>query len=135
MVKAAKTLKILYPNLVHVTCIAHALNKHQDVFRHTKNNAGTPLPPEPVVTRCGTWLETAKFYANNFESFKTVSNLLDDDALSAKHLKTLLVKPTVLSQLAFVDAHFDFLKPTITNSKCNGRLFSDSVELVNKVKV
>lgn len=30
----------------------------------------TPLPPQPVLTRWGTWLQAATYYANNFEKFK-----------------------------------------------------------------
>jgi len=31
-----------------------------------------PLPPEPVITRWGTWLNAAMFYADHFETFKNV---------------------------------------------------------------
>jgi hypothetical protein len=28
---------------------------------------GIPLPPQPVLTRWGTWLDAAMYYADNFE--------------------------------------------------------------------
>ena len=31
-----------------------------------------PLPPNPVVTRWGTWLEAVSFYANHFDEIKHV---------------------------------------------------------------
>ena len=31
-----------------------------------------PLPPKPVLTRWGTWLEAAKFYTRNFDTVKKV---------------------------------------------------------------
>jgi len=45
---------------------------------------GIPLPPEPIITRWGTWLDAALFYANNFEKFKNVIESLTDDALSVE---------------------------------------------------
>jgi len=40
-----------------------------------------PLPPEPVITRWGTWLNATMFYADNFETFKNVIENLDDAPL------------------------------------------------------
>jgi hypothetical protein len=31
-----------------------------------------PLPPEPILTRWGTWLNAALFYNENFDSIKEV---------------------------------------------------------------
>jgi len=33
MVKAAKTLKIFYPNLIHITCLSHAVNRVLEKIR------------------------------------------------------------------------------------------------------
>ena len=50
-----------------------------------------PLPPEPVVTRWGTWLAVASYYAENWDAVKTVvMNLRDSDAESIRAAKTLL---------------------------------------------
>jgi len=35
------------------------------IFRETEPNL--PLPPQPIITRWGTWLEAVKYYATNFE--------------------------------------------------------------------
>jgi len=77
MVKSCDVLKVLYPNLIHVTCLAHGLNrvaeKVRDMFPNVNklvNNIkkvflkapsrvevyreimqDIPLPPEPVLTR------------------------------------------------------------------------------------
>lgn len=91
MVKAGGALKVFYPNMIHVTCVAHALNrvaeKVRDIFPNVnkllnngkkmflkaphrvaayKSHLDCPLPPEPVITRWGTWIEAALFYSNNF---------------------------------------------------------------------
>ena len=75
MSSAGKTLKELYPSLMHVTCVAHLLhNCAIRVSAHFKNidevietikaatiknkdskkdfhDAGLPSPPDPVITR------------------------------------------------------------------------------------
>ena len=77
MSSAGKTLKELYPSLMHVTCVAHLLhNRAMRVRAHFKNideviatikaatiknkdrkkdfhDAGLPSPPDPVITRMG----------------------------------------------------------------------------------
>jgi hypothetical protein len=37
---------------------------------------GLPLPPKPVITRWGIWIEAVIFNANNYESIKSVIELL-----------------------------------------------------------
>ena len=78
---AGKTLKELYPSLMHVNCLAHFL--HNCAMRaHFKNvdevittikaatiknkdrkkdfhDAGLPSPPDPVITRWATWHRAA----------------------------------------------------------------------------
>ena len=79
MMKAAAALRILYPKLIHLTCLAHGLNRVAEtvrghfldvdhliacgkkIFRKCpsriqtfKEKAATiPLPPQPIVTRWG----------------------------------------------------------------------------------
>ena len=81
MSSAGKTLKELYPSLMHVTCVAHLLhNCTMRVRAHFKNineatikaatiknkdrkkdfhDAGLPSPPDPVITRWATWHRAA----------------------------------------------------------------------------
>ena len=77
MVKCGKHLKIFCPNLIHVTCLAHALSLVAEVIRNQYEDVNglisnvkkvflkahlriqtfredlldCPLPPEPVLTR------------------------------------------------------------------------------------
>lgn len=98
MLKCGRDLKIFYPNLCHFTCLAHCLNLVAETVRYNFEDVDAlivnvkktflksplrvqrykdvlpniPLPPEPVLTRWGTWLEAAFFYADNFDSIKQV---------------------------------------------------------------
>ena len=109
MVKAAQNLKIFYSNLIHVTCLAHGLNLVAEEIRRNfphvndlinnvkkvfikspvrvqlyKERLGNiPLPPLPVVTRWGTWLEAAFFYEEHFEEIKSLITELTDSTSAA----------------------------------------------------
>ena len=95
---AGKTLKDLYPSLMHVTYVAHLLhNCAMRVRAHFKNideiiatikaatiknkdckkdshDAGLPSPPEPVITRWATWLRAALYYSENLPALRTIVN-------------------------------------------------------------
>jgi hypothetical protein len=42
------------------------------VQRYRELLSEKPLPPEPILTRWGTWLNAALFYNENFDSIKEV---------------------------------------------------------------
>ncbi|KAL4084079.1 hypothetical protein QTP88_029395 [Uroleucon formosanum] len=92
MVKSGEALKVFYPKLIHVTCMAHGLHrvaeaireKYQNVDRLISNSKkiflkapsrvntfkdmypNLSLPPQPILTRWGTWLEAAIYYGKYF---------------------------------------------------------------------
>ena len=111
MRKAAKGLSVMFPRLIHSTCLAHGLHNVayflrvqfpmlnkliatvKSVFVKAPNRVAlfkelapnVPLPPEPVVTRWGTWLAAVSYYAENWDAVKTVvMNLRDSDAESIR---------------------------------------------------
>lgn len=108
MRKAARHLKTFYPNLIHITCIAHAfhnaceelriafplvnkiISQVKKVFRKSPKRVKAfktkfpkvPLPPMPVKTRWGTWLEAAFYYCEHLDSVVEVMFLLDEKHFS-----------------------------------------------------
>ena len=92
MESAVKELKVKFPNLKHIKCLAHTLSLVCETVR-TKNELSDefisnmkklflnspkhinfwkeicqiPLPPQPVITRWGTLLNAAYYYVNNFK--------------------------------------------------------------------
>ena len=95
---AGKTLKELYPSLMHVTCSAHLLhNCAMHVRAHLKNideiiatikaatinnkdrkkdfhDAGLPSPPDLVIARWATWLRAALYCSENLPAVRTIVN-------------------------------------------------------------
>lgn len=102
MVAAGKGIKILYPNLIHLTCLAHGLHRvcenirsmFQDVDRFVANckkiftkaparirlfeeRAGcVALPPQPIITRWGTWIDAVVYYDENKKLISEVFSLI-----------------------------------------------------------
>jgi len=93
MIKTGKSIKSFYPKVVHVTCVSHGLPrvaeeirlqfpKVDDLISNVKNffqkslsrtiifrdiAPNLALPPQPMLTRWGTWLNAAFYYCDNLE--------------------------------------------------------------------
>jgi len=143
MVKTAEVLKVFYPNVIHVTCVAHMLNRVAEKVRdiHPKVNKlinnvkksflkapsrvqvykellpGVPLPPEPIITRWGTWISAVIFTSQNFEGIKSVFESLNDDSACVQTCKELLNLNSVKNDLTFIQVHFSNLVRAIINYK------------------
>lgn len=102
MLKCGRDLKNFYPDVIHLTCLAHAINLVAETVRNNFEQVDAlisnvkkvflkaplriqyykehlpdlPLPPQPVLTRWGTWLEAALFYADHFEEIKSVNRYI-----------------------------------------------------------
>lgn len=107
MTACKQALQLLYPRLFHVTCTAHLLHncaekvrshfddvdelisrtKAATVRNGTRRNQFHQIgsPPEPVLTRWGTWLNAAFYYADNFlEVHKIINNFQGGGVLVAR---------------------------------------------------
>jgi hypothetical protein len=91
LIKKVTVLQSLYSKMIHVTCLAHTLHRVAEEVRGSypevdkligngkkifiksplrvqqfKEEApALPLPPQPIVTRWGTWLDAANYYCTN----------------------------------------------------------------------
>ena len=122
MTACTAALKLLYPPLFHVTCMAHLLHNcaekvrshFQQVdnliakvkvvtvknknWRNKFNEIGTP--PQPVLTRWCTWLNAAEYYAKNLVKVREIVNAFEGDGILVSNAaKLLLMIPTLLNYL------------------------------------
>ena len=140
MCLAGKTLKQLYPSLMHVTCVAHLLhNCAKRVRAHFKNideiiatiktatikhkdrkndfhDAGRPSPPDPVITRRTTWLRAAFYYSEDLPAVRTIVNnwtsagLLVSRAKDAINVEDLVPDLVKINQYRTLAANVEFLE-------------------------
>lgn len=95
MKKATKGLKVLFPKMIHISCLAHGMHRVAETIRAEFSEVdqlisnvkkvfikaptriktfqelteNIPLPPQPIITRWGTWIEAAIYYAKYYEEF------------------------------------------------------------------
>lgn len=132
MLRAGRLLKIDFPNMIHVTCLAHALNRVAEQVRSQYANVDIlianvkkvflkapnrvkilkemyldlPLPPQPVITRWSTWLQAVTYYSKNFEKISNVLNRLDSsEALSITNAKNVMRNENILSEIKYSFIH------------------------------
>ena len=139
MVKCGRELKVFFPSCLHITCLAHGLHrvsgKVRDLFPKVnllissiKNIflkapsrillwkeicPSVPIPTEPVLTSCGTWIEAALFFSKYLSETKLVVKKLDADSKSIKVGQDLVDDLEVHTKLCFIAAHFEFLPSAI----------------------
>ena len=102
MMAASPLLKAFYPNMVHITCLAHALHRVAETIRNEFPRVNSlvsnmkkvfckspsrvalfrqilpsiSLPPKPVITRWGTWIDAVVYYAEHLEEISALVNAL-----------------------------------------------------------
>ena len=153
MLSARKTLKDLYPKLIHTTCLAHGLHRVVETIREQnpevnklisvgkkiflkapkrvdafkKHLPGVSLPPEPVSTRWGTWLSAVTWYVKNFEGFKAVVTELDNDSLAIENAKKVIASPGLMAKLLYIESNFKSIPLTIEQLQGQDELLTTSV--------
>ena len=159
MLKAAKALQVFYPKLIHVTCLAHGLHRIAEEihtqFPAVNNLIGcgkklflkaparvqfykdclpeVPLPPEPVLTRWGTWLSAVSFYQENFNEVKEVVTKLEDEHIACvRDAKVVFETATVYQDVNFIHVHFSKLPKAIESLESSGTPLHESLDLVEK---
>ena len=91
------------------------------------------LPPQPILTRWGTWLNAALFYSENLAAFKEVVEALEEDAICVQKLKGIVIDNylTLKSSLIFIKTYLSFIPKTITKLEKRGLLLKNYVDIIN----
>ncbi|KAL3080176.1 hypothetical protein niasHS_013848 [Heterodera schachtii] len=161
MKKAARNLRVFYPNMVHFTCLAHGLhriaeeirNQFKDVdelisstkmvFRkapsrvafYRKKLPTVPLVPKPIITRWGTWLDAVNFYSHNFEAIKEVVDSFDpEEAQCIAKSQRCFSMTTVPLDIAYIEANFGSLPGAITRLEKEGLTIHECANILCEVR-
>lgn len=161
MVKAATSIQTYYSKMIHVTCLAHALHRVAEEIRihfpnvdELINNVkkvflkapsriqifktmapDIPLPPRPVLTRWGTWLNASMYYCDHFELIKEIINQLDgEDAVAVSKAQNLFSNVNLKHNLIYIKANFSTLATSITQLETSGVPLIDSINIIQKIK-
>ena len=160
MKKAGNALKVLFPRMLHLTCLVHGIHRVAEEIREQfadvdllissvkkiflKAPSRTrvfkemapdlSLPPQPILTRWGTWISAACYYASNLSKIKDVIRSLDEDsAASIKTVKTLMGKKGLQNDLAFILSNYGSIPGAINSLESRDLTLVNSINIVNSV--
>uniref|UniRef100_A0A2S2QQ22 DUF659 domain-containing protein n=2 Tax=Sipha flava TaxID=143950 RepID=A0A2S2QQ22_9HEMI len=158
MIKAANALEVLYPKMIHLTCLAHALHRVAETVRCQypdvdllistmkriflkapskieifKNNyPNIPLPPQPIITRWGTWLQAVNYYSKFYDEIKNMVSMLDSEyATSISKGKEIFERPNIKSALSYIVSNFSFLDESISKLENTKISLSESIKIID----
>ncbi|KAL4089735.1 hypothetical protein QTP88_024707 [Uroleucon formosanum] len=91
------------------------------------------LPPEPILTRWGTWLEAVQYYCDHFDKIKNViSNFDTESAAAIKKANSLMQDINLKNNLTYISANFCFLIQTIKQLETKNMSLIESISIVEK---
>ena len=140
MLKAMRGLNLLYSKMIRITCIAHGLHRVAKLIRHNYSEVkwlisaaksvfvkthlriqkfrdsypGVPLPPLPVITRWGTWLQVTLYYSTHLKKVSEVVHSFNgNDAHCIAESQELLNNIESKYSLSFISSNFSIIPSTI----------------------
>ncbi|XP_018494963.1 uncharacterized protein LOC108864235 [Galendromus occidentalis] len=95
-----------------------------------------PLPPKPVLTRWGSWIKTAEYYAENFEILRNfvLEDLDEKDAGSIKEAKNLFLDETIRANLVAIASNLSDIPHCITALEEYGLSLERSTHIVENLR-
>lgn len=158
MIKAGKQLKGSFNKLKHITCLAHTFHRLCEYLREDndlvnsyissvkkifvkspvciesfKNETGLALPPEPVITRWGTWLEACLYHIKNFTQISKFISNMTDDSIAIKKAKKCISNPDLQQNLLNI-FDFQFLIEAIKELETENLRSSQQLKIIENVK-
>lgn len=159
MKKAGKELKKSFSKMIHVTCLAHGLHRIAEQVRDVHSNVDTliscgkkvflkapsrvhifremapdvPLPPQPIITRWGTWLNAAIYYSQNFDIVKQVVEKLPSEAASITTMKKCFQHTQLRCELNKIEERYGCLVHGIKKLETIGLSLKDALMEIQKI--
>jgi hypothetical protein len=99
-------------------------------------NPGIPLPPQPIVTRWGTWLNAAIYYAENLSFIERVVESLDkEDSVAIAEAQEVLASNTIRREVAYICANFKSIPSSIEKLESKNINLTESLRIIESLKV
>lgn len=156
MINAGRLIKGLAPRMMHITCLAHCLNRvaervrdqheYVDVFvaklKETMRGShsrklqytqitGLPLPPKPVLTRWTTWLQAARYASQNVSKIRLFIFSLSSESNTLRARKRLVDDDQLSEQLMSVTDFFFLIDSTTKLEERNMRS-ADAIAVIDQ---
>lgn len=153
MAAAGVQLKHFYPNMFHVFCVAHLLHNCGEKIRgrydavddliariktcvlkngprrHMFSAIGTP--PQPIVTRWGSWVLAALYYAKNLPQVKLIVEGFEDDGMQARRAKESVRNGDLPQQLMEISRCYAQLPQVLDQTTKYNFTIRDAEKMIN----
>lgn len=91
-----------------------------------------PLPPKPVITRFGTWLEAADYYCANFDAVRSVVDSFDrNDSEAIKIAQETFASRETIIELVYIKTNFSLITRALTQIQAQGLKDTDNEYISN----
>lgn len=95
-----------------------------------------PLPPQPVITRWGTWLSAVSYYVKYFNEISSVlSYLRASDSVAIRKAKQVLQKPDLKKDLDFIDENFKIIEVVLIRLQERNTSIVDALVEFDQVRI
>lgn len=152
----------IFPKVIHVTCIVHGLHliteknranycKIDKIIANLKKifskrpyrilifkdkAPNIPLPPAPILTRCGTCIRAAVDCCEHLEIIESLVDSYDkEDAISIANSQKYFSEASLAANLVFIKSHFGFLPDTITSLEAKNIILSHAIDTMENVNL
>ncbi|KAJ4426443.1 hypothetical protein ANN_27257 [Periplaneta americana] len=123
------------------TANVHLFSADKNSIKHTTMRVllfqtiapGIPLPPQPVLTRWGTWLDVVNYYAEHYGKIIEVIDAMDSTDSSAVEAVKSLSSEKLLEDILFIDSNFKIVSKSIVLLESSKLQLSEALNIVDKV--
>src|ERR1043165_6636918 len=157
MIAAARTLKSLYSQLFHITCMAHLLHNcalrvkshfenvdnliakikaatvknktRQDLFREIGK------PPEPVITRWSSWLKAAFYYSDHLPVVREIVSKFEGGGILVTNAKASVATAGLESDLMQIKVCYSPLVEMLKKTESTHYSIQDAYEDITSLNL
>lgn len=159
MMKAGENLKAMFPNLKHISCLAHALNLVAEKIRERNGLTNKlisnmkhifskcvrrkiafklvtklQLPPKVCITRWCTWLNAAFYFNTNFDLIKLFVQQLDEGENEACDQLKKMVNSSVLKKELLEISNYEYLVAAINTLQDPNLTSASQISLIESIR-
>jgi hypothetical protein len=93
-----------------------------------------PLPPKPILTRWGTWLDAAHYYCTHYSVIENIFNKFDRDDSSSIRTVQDLFSSTMSRNLAYIKSNFSVISKSLTSLEAVGMQLCNALKIVKNTE-
>jgi hypothetical protein len=94
------------------------------------------LPPEPVLTRWGTWIQAVSFYNEHFDVVKSVvATFHAESAVAVREYLTAFSEPEIACCIAYVRSNFGWIPDSIKKLETTGLSLQESMGIFENAEL